>query len=862
MPRHSRRRRPSETLRTQALFEPLEFRRLLSGTDTFSAAPALAGIPLSTTGSNAAATPEPGEPAHAGYVADHSVWWNWTATTAGPVTIDTFGSNFDTLLAVYTGNAVDALTPVASNDQAGNTDQSRVSFFAVASATYHIAVDGWSGQTGDISLNVSGPSNDQFISATPLDADADSASNVNATAEPGEPAHAGQPAQTSVWWRWTSPVTGDVTIDTLGSSFDTRLAVYTGPTVSTLIEIAANDDAAPGTTHSSLTLAVSAGATYHIAVDGWNGATGDVQLHLTGLPTPANDDFADATPLTGTSAAATGTNVGATTETDEPTHQTGAAHSVWWTWTAPASGPVIAHTSGSNFDTVLAVYTGDTLPSLSPVASNDDAGLGYASLVDFDAVAGTTYRFAVAGYSADDVGDISLSVAPFLDITATPGPDTIRVTHGPSPDTALVFINNNTPTPDHTVPLSSVGRLRVLGGQGDDTLTVDFTNGNPLPGGGLSFDGAAGADAIQLLSTGGSLEVHGDTIEHNEYGIHLLDVESRSASAGPLTFAYVYSGTIHLSSNSPFSNDPANLDLYAEGGTVFLDGPTNLRGLELAYDALVIVAPGGSNLMRTREFDLFDAATLDLNDNPVIIDHDPVPLGDIVPDLQTGYAAGAWNGIGIRSSTAAASPGRAIAYIDNSVLGLSSFAGIPIDPTTRLLQYTHTGDANFDGRITPDDFALADRGLLRGGTAWWQGDFNYDAQVTPADLQLLLPTPPAPAPALTAVLTATPAIAAATATTTPTPTITTTSVLPPSAAPTPATPANTYSAPTEPTPRPAKTKPAPKAKPKKNAKPQTPAKKPAPKPHKKPKATPAPAKSRAPHPPALTLFSTTPIRHH
>src|SRR5207249_1437574 len=54
------------------------------------------------------------------------------------------------------------------------------------------------------------------------------AHNQNATKELGEPNHAGNSGGHSVWWQWKSPVTATVTLDTIGSSFDTLLAVYTG----------------------------------------------------------------------------------------------------------------------------------------------------------------------------------------------------------------------------------------------------------------------------------------------------------------------------------------------------------------------------------------------------------------------------------------------------------------------------------------------------------------------------------------------------------------------------------------------------------------------------------------------------------
>ncbi|NLB54588.1 MAG: hypothetical protein GX811_02265 [Lentisphaerae bacterium] len=105
------------------------------------------------TGSNVNASKETGEPNHAGHRGGKSVWWQWTASASGPVTINTFGSSFDTLLAVYTGTSVGSLTAIASNDDSDSL-QSQVQFSAVAGTTYRIAVDGWNGASGSITLRV------------------------------------------------------------------------------------------------------------------------------------------------------------------------------------------------------------------------------------------------------------------------------------------------------------------------------------------------------------------------------------------------------------------------------------------------------------------------------------------------------------------------------------------------------------------------------------------------------------------------------------------------------------------------------------------------------------------------------------
>ena len=75
--------------------------------------------------------------------------------------------------------------------------------------------------------------------------------NTMGAAEAGDPVIAGQPATAPVWFQWTAPADGEVSLDTLGSygtngvKLDTVLGVYTGGSLSTLNQVAANDDLYP-----------------------------------------------------------------------------------------------------------------------------------------------------------------------------------------------------------------------------------------------------------------------------------------------------------------------------------------------------------------------------------------------------------------------------------------------------------------------------------------------------------------------------------------------------------------------------------------------------------------------------------------
>src|SRR5262249_58600135 len=99
---------------------------------------------------------EGGAPTPAGTPGGRSMWYAWTAPATATVTFDTIGSGFDPLLAAYTGSAVNALTQVAANDDASGL-QSRISFPAVAGTTYRIAIDGYNGASGAVTLNWSQP---------------------------------------------------------------------------------------------------------------------------------------------------------------------------------------------------------------------------------------------------------------------------------------------------------------------------------------------------------------------------------------------------------------------------------------------------------------------------------------------------------------------------------------------------------------------------------------------------------------------------------------------------------------------------------------------------------------------------------
>ena len=281
------------------------------------------------------------------------------------------------------------------------------------------------------------PANDNFANAQVLAAaipQSISANNHCATTEPSEPWINGIRGGGSVWFSWTPATSQIVNLTTLGSDFSTLLAVYKGTSISTMSAVASGTNAGSGSLQSALTFLATAGTDYKITVDGANGSEGLIQLNFN---SPPNDMFANCQAISGPSGTVYGSNVGATTEPGEPAHDGNpGGHSVWYYWTAPSSGIEVVDTIGSDFDTVLAIYTGDTLGSLTSVAADNDSGGNKTSRVSFHALAGTTYRIAVDGfapwYETAPSGSIQLNWNPpcRLSINVAAQPLELNITGG------------------------------------------------------------------------------------------------------------------------------------------------------------------------------------------------------------------------------------------------------------------------------------------------------------------------------------------------------------------------------------------------------------------------------------------------
>src|SRR5262249_21982987 len=128
--------------------------------DNFTNATVIIGLSGTVNGNNFNATTEPGEPVFvAGAFNEESVWYRWTAPTSGTATFSTLGSidadgvdPMDTIMGIYTGSSVDALTSIVENDDGAVDLTSLVTFPAVAGQTYYVLVSGFGPTEGTIRL--------------------------------------------------------------------------------------------------------------------------------------------------------------------------------------------------------------------------------------------------------------------------------------------------------------------------------------------------------------------------------------------------------------------------------------------------------------------------------------------------------------------------------------------------------------------------------------------------------------------------------------------------------------------------------------------------------------------------------------
>ncbi len=232
----------------------------------------------------------------------------------------------------------------------------------------------------------------------------------------------------NIWFCYTALCNGCATVSLEGSSFDTKLAVYTGGgfdtqpdpkdkcgcTVTEENLVAANDDFR--SRQSNLTFPVIAGRRYLIEVGGFNDSEagkGVITINCDkNVNPPDNDDCEDAR------------HIGDVTDLlfdtfcatfDGPGLCIDEAPNIWYRYTAVVTGEVTVRIEAFDdpFDTQLAVYDGvDCEPTEAAlIECNDDFGNSLNSQITFVGIGGNEYLIEVGGLNEDDLGQGGISIS-------------------------------------------------------------------------------------------------------------------------------------------------------------------------------------------------------------------------------------------------------------------------------------------------------------------------------------------------------------------------------------------------------------------------------------------------------------------
>jgi hypothetical protein len=187
------------------------------------------------------------------------VFWRITAIANGTVSVDTCGSDFDTMLSIHTGCPATLVNDVVCNDDCGGACglDSCVTFAGTSGTTYWIRVSGYGGATGSITLNVSGPfapGNNSCANAVPVADGTATNGSVALGSNDGSASCGSSSTNPDVWYTFTAgPCGGTLTVDTCGthdrlgqdSGMDTVVSIHSACPGTTGNQLACNDDASP-----------------------------------------------------------------------------------------------------------------------------------------------------------------------------------------------------------------------------------------------------------------------------------------------------------------------------------------------------------------------------------------------------------------------------------------------------------------------------------------------------------------------------------------------------------------------------------------------------------------------------------------
>jgi hypothetical protein len=123
--------------------------------------------------------------------------------------------------------------------------------------------------------------------------------------------------------------------------------------------------------------------------------------------------------------------------------------------------------------------------------------------------------------------------------------------------------------------------------------------------------------------------------------------------------------------------------------------------------------------------DVYDSGTIDLKNNDLIV-RDTSQFSSVQSAIASGYNGGAWDGVGIISSSAAAKPtSYGLGYATTTELGNpSTFDGQNVSGGAVIVKYTLLGDTKLRGTVGGGDYNTVLGNFDAASADWSQGNFH------------------------------------------------------------------------------------------------------------------------------------------
>lgn len=283
-------------------------------------------------------------------------------------------------------------------------------------------------------------------------------------------------------------------------------------------------------------------------------------------------------------------------------------------------------------------------------------------------------------------------------------------------------INNG--TLQYRVYTGGLTGVSFSGGNSDDVLTLDYSNGTPFVGTTFTFDGGAGNDKLSIVGQ----SAIADTAVFNAANVIINGTTITDTTNEARTF------------NGQNGADAVTVNA---GPSVQFVASQSLQTLTLAGGKAQLNY-GAGVVLTTKALFVTGVGTIDLNDNDLIIDYTSAanPFSTILSLVKSGLATLGGNGTGITSTSVNTKvrQGTTLAVLDNNAAGagFGSFPGAASVPLASVIvRYTWLGDANLNGIVDGTDYALTDAGFSSAGSTWARGDFDYNGVADGTDYSLL-----------------------------------------------------------------------------------------------------------------------------